>query len=220
MAVFDGEASGYDNWFNTKLGKLVEKVETDLVLSYFEGENGLKVLDFGCGTGLYSFLLSNLGHDVTAYDISEDMLVKAKEKFSDQKIDFVLGNGNKLPFADNSFDAMVSVTAFEFVEDVKMAVEEIRRVVRPGGKIVIGTINKNGEWGKLYRNDFFQEETVFGHASFLGKEELQNLELGGLKEIKESLFFSPDTPEEELSIDLEIRSKDREGSFICGMWIK
>jgi ubiquinone/menaquinone biosynthesis C-methylase UbiE len=189
MAVFDGEASGYDNWFNTKLGRLVEKVETDLVLSFWEGENGLKVLDFGCGTGLYSFLLANLGHDVTAYDISEDMLAKAKEKFSDQKIEFVLGVGNKFPFDDITFDAVVSVTAFEFIEDVKMAVAEIHRVVRPGGKIVIGTINKNGEWGKMYMKDYFQENTVFKHAKFMGNEELQNLELGEFKEIKESLFF-------------------------------
>jgi ubiquinone/menaquinone biosynthesis C-methylase UbiE len=223
MIAFDNEAKGYDLWFRTKLGSLVDKVETDLVMSFITDDQKLRILDYGCGTGNYSFKLFNLGHNLTGYDISENMLAEAKQKakIDGNNIDFILGDGKKLPFEDDSFDMAVSVTAIEFIENVNLAVSEIRRVVRPGGKIIIGTINGDSSWGELYKTDFVQKETVFKHANFLDFDKLKSLPFGNHCKIKQGLFFPPDTDESELSIELENRlSKSNKGGFICSMWTK
>ena len=67
-------------------------------------------MDVGCGPGIVSLQLSDLGYDVTALDFSENMLDKAKKNASDNGFDigFVHGNAMDLPFNDASFDAVVS----------------------------------------------------------------------------------------------------------------
>ena len=69
-----------------------------------------KVLDVGTGTGIMAAVMSSLGHEVTAVDIAENMIEKAKENLYslNLKAEFVCTNSDELPFIDNKFDVICS----------------------------------------------------------------------------------------------------------------
>ena len=192
MIAFDNEANIYDDWYLTKLGSLVDQVQKNLVMELLNPKQGELILDLGCGTGNYSIPLTEVGCKVIGVDHSPNMLNVAKEKTKaiGLDIEYHLSEADKLDFPDNHFDAVVSVTAFEFIKDIEKVFSELMRVVKPSGRIILGTINAHGDWGKLYMSDYFQKETVFKYATLLSKNDLQSLSPNNFIELKESLFLS------------------------------
>ncbi len=223
MIVFDKEAGTYDGWYQTKKGRLIDEVETSLAMELLQPKRGMKILDIGCGTGNYSIKLAEAGCVVTAIDVSQKMLDIAIEKTKSRKlnIDFRIGQVENLDFVNDLFDAVVSVTAIEFFDDVEKGFEEMFRVAKNDAPIVVGTINRESAWGELYETPWFQENSVFKYANLVGKSMLNKIKQDHLVDFSESLFFLPDTPDEELCLDLEntLRNKNR-GGFICGLWKK
>ena len=223
MIPFDKEAIDYDKWYDTKLGNLVDTVETELVMDMLLPKKDMRILDAGCGTGNFSFKLAKKGCMITGVDISENMLKIAdnKKEKSGLPVEFIKADSRKLPFSDNTFDAAVSVVAVEFIDDVRAVIDELLRVTKQNGKVVVGTINRESDWGKLYESDFFQENTVFKHARFLDKTTLTGIRKNEFIEVKECLFFSPDTEEQKLDINLERKTEyTGQGGFICALWKK
>lgn len=103
----------------------------------------LKCLDLGCGPGLFSTLLAKLGHKVTAFDYSEDMLEQAKMNFTEcaVSVETVQGDAQNLPFEDNTFDYIVSRNVMWVMEQPERAYSEWLRVLRPGGRMMIVDAN-------------------------------------------------------------------------------
>jgi len=105
---------------------------------------GESVLDVGSGPGfLAAEMASEVGPmgRVSGIDISQTMLEMAQEKCSGLSmaapIDFQLGDATKLPFPNATFDAAVSIQVYEYVADVDAALSEARRVLKPGGRILV-----------------------------------------------------------------------------------
>ena len=223
MIAFDPEAKDYDNWYTTKLGKFVDDIETKTSLHLLNPRESMRILDVGCGTGNFSIKLSQLGCSVVGIDVSENMLEIAKKKSArlNLNIKFLHGNSEELPFDDESFDAVISITAIEFFTNWGKSIKEMLRVIKKEGSLVIGTINKNSSWGKLYSTTYFKENTVFKYANFLNKEDLSNIGKDKLTQSRTCLFIPPDTIEENFSMELETNlSKLNEGGFICCLWKK
>lgn len=107
-------------------------------------QRGERVLDIGSGPG---FLAAEMAIEVgptgriSGVDISEHMLAMARERCSKPNFgaafDFQLADATKLPFGDGSFDAVVSTQVYEYVANVDSALEEARRVLRPGGRLLV-----------------------------------------------------------------------------------
>jgi SAM-dependent methyltransferase len=98
------------------------------------GGRRLRILDAGCGTGAMAIKLAELG-DVTAMDFSHDALQFCRER---DLSDLVAGSVNELPFADASFDVVVSLDVLcHRSVDEKQAAGELARVLRPGGLLVL-----------------------------------------------------------------------------------
>ncbi|MEU6995355.1 methyltransferase domain-containing protein [Streptomyces sp. NPDC046465] len=108
---------------------------------------GSTLLDVGCGPG---YLLSELREDtgptgrVCGIDISESMLALARERCADATasaargaVDLRTGRAESIPFPDATFDAAVAVQVYEYVEDIGRALDELFRVLRPGGRAVV-----------------------------------------------------------------------------------
>jgi ubiquinone/menaquinone biosynthesis C-methylase UbiE len=99
-----------------------------------DGQGG-RLLEVGCGIGVDSIQLARCGFDVTAVDLTESALAVARE-FAERRrvtIDFRLGNAEGLDFPDASFDVVYSFGVLHHTPDIEAAVEEVRRVLRPGG---------------------------------------------------------------------------------------
>jgi len=223
MSIFNETAQQYDEWYKEKKGGFIDKIETDLAFAMIETYEGMKILDIGCGTGNFSMKLAKMGCRVTGIDVSQKMLDVARAKASQGALDiaFITMDAADLKFADNEFDAVVSMAAFEFIKDVKIAVSEIFRVVKAGGQILIGTINRESEWGEFYRLDEVREGSVFKYAEFKSLEEIMSWKPEKLLKTGECLYVSPFAEESLFNDETEEQSsKGKRGGFICALWEK
>jgi ubiquinone/menaquinone biosynthesis C-methylase UbiE len=163
---FDDWPDRYDRWFETPVGKAVLKYETELVLELLRPGRGEWILDAGSGTGIFTQEVLARGAEVIGLDISLAMLVRAAEKAALRRAQAdrgpipvragekasarpwrgVMADMATLPFVDGAFDKVVSVTALEFVADEKRAVTEMFRVTKPGGVVVVATLNGLSPW--------------------------------------------------------------------------
>lgn len=109
-----------------------------LILSHAPQKAVLRVLDIGTGPGFFAINLALAGHEVTAVDVTEEMLeyAKANAESYGAKVDFVLHRGESLPFADGSFDLIVNRNVIWNLEYPKEALAEWNRVLAPGGRMV------------------------------------------------------------------------------------
>ena len=102
------------------------------------------ILDIGTGTGVVALQAAQLidSGKVTGIDLSEEMLAKAKNKAArlkvEQKVHFIQMDAESLNFDDEKFDAVVSLFALLHFPEPLTALEEIYRILRPGGRMVIG----------------------------------------------------------------------------------
>ena len=95
------------------------------------------VLDFGCGTGNVSFRSARSGLQAFSMDTSLGMLKNVKNRLRSLGVICVNGDGEKLPFKEGSFDAVVCMGVLHHVKRKKEAISEMIRVIKPGGKIYI-----------------------------------------------------------------------------------
>lgn len=215
--VFDEFFDGYDAWYNTRIGAFVDKVETEAAFRLLSPKSGIRVLDAGCGTGNFSIKLSRMGCDVTGIDVSENMLAQAVQKaYGEQQVRFLKMDAAQIGFSDNFFDAVLCMAAFEFIPNPQEVYNEFKRVVKPGGVVVIGTIQKGGDWEKLYSSEVCSG-TAYANASFKTKDDIISLDRSCLSAVEECLFVPPGLSEEAYTDETEStgKSKGLTGGFVC-----
>jgi len=93
-----------------------------------------KLLDIGCGSGLFSSLANQKGAKVIGIDASEPLIIQAKLR--EPTIDFLTGEMESLPFADGSFDTVCGFNSFQYAASVENALIEAKRVLKPHGALV------------------------------------------------------------------------------------
>ena len=101
---------------------------------------GDRVLDAACGTGDLAIIASKAGGEVTGLDFSEAMLVRARRK--KPELEWIRGDVLALPFDDDSFDAATVGFGVRNVADLPGAIAELRRVLKPGGRLAILEITR------------------------------------------------------------------------------
>jgi ubiquinone/menaquinone biosynthesis C-methylase UbiE len=100
------------------------------------------VLDIGCGSGHGSHTLASKFKEVYAVDISEEAISYAKKYWNLPNIKFTIGDSLSIPFPEDKFDVVVAFEVFEHLTDWKKFLLEIKRVLKPTGKLYISTPNK------------------------------------------------------------------------------
>ncbi|CNB75281.1 class I SAM-dependent methyltransferase [Yersinia intermedia] len=98
-----------------------------------------RLLDLGCGAGHASFTAAAVVKSVVSYDLSAQMLQVVSQAATDKKltnIDVQQGLAESLPFDDQSFDIVISRYSAHHWHDVGQALREVKRVLRPGGKVI------------------------------------------------------------------------------------
>ena len=136
---------------------------------------GQRVLDAGCGAGAGAGILSRAGaSEVVGVDIAPEAISTAMERYG-SVASFMLGDLTALPFDSESFDVVVSFETIQHVADPGRALEELRRVLRPEGILLVSTVNSNGAaatnpsgLGELTSGELsHQLRRFFGHVRML-----------------------------------------------------
>lgn len=104
--------------------------------------SGLHVLDAACGEGYGSHLLAAKALKVTGIDISATAIAHARAKYTAANLGFVEADCSNTPFDDQSFDCIVSFETLEHLQDHQALLREFRRVLKPGGFLVISSPDK------------------------------------------------------------------------------
>ena len=136
-----GLSEGYAKWapeYDAEANPLIP-LEEPVVLELIGDVAGKDVLDAACGTGRYAFLLAQSGARVCGLDASEEMLAEARRKAEQLglSVDLRLGDVARLPFSDDSFDLAICALAFCHLPDIRPAVAELARVLRPRGRLIV-----------------------------------------------------------------------------------
>jgi demethylmenaquinone methyltransferase/2-methoxy-6-polyprenyl-1,4-benzoquinol methylase len=134
VAMFDEVAHGYDR---TRSRLWLGRMNTWGVhmAAAARARPGDRILDVAAGTGTSGLALSARGARVTACDVSPGMLSVGRRRHP--AMDFVVGDGRRLPFADGAFDAVTISFGLRNIADPGTALAEMRRVTRPGGRLVV-----------------------------------------------------------------------------------
>lgn len=177
-------AKEYDAYYQTETGKKVNEIEESIISGLLKKIPRSEMLELGCGTGHWTNFFTNKGFNVTAMDISDEMLKLAKHK--NIKADFIKSDSQDIPFPDNSFSVVSSITMLEFVENQEKVLKEIYRVLKPGGWFILGSLNANSEIGKNKEND-----DTFRMAKLLNKDEInKKLVLFGKPKMNFGVYFT------------------------------
>ncbi len=115
-------------------------------------EPGQSVLDVACGTGVVSVTAARSGAQVRALDLSPALLEHARKnaQIAGTKIEFVEGDVEALPYADESFDVVLSQFGHMFAPRPDVAASEMLRVLRPGGRIAFSTWPPDQILGRIF----------------------------------------------------------------------
>lgn len=219
--IFDPWPVKYDQWFQTPIGRLVEEYESGLILELLQILPGERILDAGCGSGLFTRHLLAAGAQVEGLEISLPMLRRAKERSAGYPFRSIQGDMLHLPFQDNRFDKFLSVTAIEFIEDAGAAVQEAFRVTKPGGSIVVATLNSLSPWASRRKEAAKKGHPLFKHAVFRSPGEMKGLApIEGI--VKTAIHFQRD---EDPRLAKEVEEAGRleglmTGAFLAARWAK
>lgn len=114
---------------------------------------GERVLDVACGSGNLSFPAARAGCVVTGVDIATNSIetARARAKAEDLKIKFDEGDAESLPYADASFDTVVTMFGAMFAPRPELVAAELKRVCRPGGRIAMANWTPSGFIGQMFK---------------------------------------------------------------------
>ncbi len=197
-SVFDKQAERYDEWFDDNEFTYLTELEALKKLVPASG----KGLEVGVGTGRFALPL-NISVGI---DPSFEMLRIAKRR----GIRVVAGEGENLPSGGEKFDYVLLMITLCFVKNPQKVIRESKRVIKNGGEIVVGIIDKNGLLGKFYQE---KDSPFYKIAKFYtAKECIKLLEKNRFKNITtyQTIFSSPQVIN---GIDV-IKQGYGEGSFV------
>ncbi|MCJ1707729.1 class I SAM-dependent methyltransferase [Microbacterium sp. VKM Ac-2923] len=135
--MFDQVAAAYDRT-NSVLSLGNDRLWRVATLRAVAPKKGERILDLAAGTGTSSMAFVPSGAHVVAADFSRGMIAEGRRRHGDvPNLEFVQADATDLPFRDGEFDAVTMSFGLRNVNDPRRALRELRRVTRPGGRIVV-----------------------------------------------------------------------------------
>lgn len=192
----EGLPAAYAAWRGSVLGQVTDALEHDLILELVGPAAGLHILDVGCGDGVLVLDLAARGAQATGVDASAQMIAAAQMRAQriGRNASFELAKAEALPFAPHTFDVVVAVTVLCFIDDAAGAVREMTRVLKPGGRLIVGELGRYSSWAAVRRVKGWLDSPTWRRARFRSPSELRRLAADtGLVEVslKGAIFYPP-----------------------------
>jgi ubiquinone/menaquinone biosynthesis C-methylase UbiE len=187
LEVFEKLTERYEEWFEKN--RLAYLSELKGVKSLLPGGRGIEI---GVGTGRFA---KPLGIEF-GIDPSISMLKVARRR----KINVIGGIGEHLPIIDNSFDFALITTTLCFLKDVEKTLNEIKRILREKGYIILAFIDKKSFLGNLYMKKK-EKSPFYKFANFYSAKEV-------IEKLKKAGFSKPKTKQTLFSLPEELKKID------------
>ena len=145
--------------------RMMQAFYKDVALDVAREVSGGRILDVGTGPGYLPLRISEVlpGSEVIGIDVSEDMIRVARKNAEGKNVKFLVGNANKMPFEDDSFDLVVSTGSLHHWRNPVNVLNEIYRVLRPGRKALIYDL-----WGEAPKELLRGKLTELGYGFTVG----------------------------------------------------
>lgn len=200
IKIFEELAQEYDKWFEKN--KFVYKSEIKALKKFIPKDS--KGLEVGVGTGRFAIPL-NIKVGVEPAKAMADIARKRGIKVYETKAE-------ELHFDDKQFDFVLMVTTICFLENPVQAFQEVRRVLKSGGHVIIGMIDKDSHLGKIYESKK-HDSKFYRYAHFYSVNQvvewLRELGYGNIK-ICQTIFKNP----KEINAIESIKEGYGEGGFV------
>ncbi len=142
-------------WMSGDYGHFARYLEAGALefLSRIQIEPGARVLDVACGAGQTAIPMSRAGAKVIGVDIATNLIEQARAHAQAENLDarFDEGDAEMLPYEDGSFDIVISLIGAMFAPRPERVAAELKRVCRPGGKIIMGNWTPSGFVGQMFK---------------------------------------------------------------------
>jgi SAM-dependent methyltransferase len=152
-ANFFEAATAYDAWFDSPLGVACLASETRLLATAGGELAGKCIVEIGCGTGRFLFGMAADTRMAVGIDRDSAMLRVARQKaplYATARCTWLQGDGSAIPFANDSFDLVFENTVLCSCPDPVPLLQEMVRVCKPGGTVLLGELNPSAPW-QLWR---------------------------------------------------------------------
>src|SRR3972149_9833904 len=181
IAVFDRFAREYDQWFIENSFAYMSEVEA--IRSYIP-DSGLGV-EVGAGSGRFSISFGI----TTGIEPSEEMARLAQSR----GLFIIRALAEELPFADETIDYVLMVTVICFLTDLPTAIKEVRRVLKPAGRLIIGFIDRESHVGKRYESIKDSSRFYKGARFYAVPNVMDILKSSGFHDLQvcQTLFINP-----------------------------
>ncbi|GLI52772.1 class I SAM-dependent methyltransferase [Thermodesulfovibrio yellowstonii] len=205
---FENYATQYDAWYDSERGKIVYENEKRCLKRIINDCKG-KVLEVGVGTGRFAVI----AEEAFGVDVARAPLRIAKSR----GIKVIQAKAEELPFRDKAFCCVMFIVTLCFVKKPLLALSEANRVLKDKGKIIIGDVFLDSEWGRFYEQKKREGHVFYRFAKFYSFEDFRKIvNSAGLRikrvfgSLKKSPFEEP-SPEEPEAVSYEVSSY----GFLC-----
>ena len=152
---------------------------------------GKRVLDYGCGSGYGSARIAKNAIHVDAVDVADDAIAYAQAHYATENIAFhCCAPDSRLPFSDQSFDTVLSFQVFEHIQKTAHYLSEIRRVLKPGGELILVTPDRStrllpwqSPWNRWHIKEYSTKSLRKCLGSFFPEVHIQHM--SGRKDVIE-----------------------------------
>jgi demethylmenaquinone methyltransferase/2-methoxy-6-polyprenyl-1,4-benzoquinol methylase len=162
--MFDNISGNYD-LLNRILSMGIDVSWRKKVVKSVQKENPATILDIATGTGDLAIAMAKAtSAKITGFDLSAGMLEVGKKKVAEQKLDkqieMIQGDAENMPFADNSFDVITVAFGVRNFENLEKGLDEIYRVLKPGGKFIILEFSQPESFPMKQLYDFYSRHIL------------------------------------------------------------
>jgi SAM-dependent methyltransferase len=166
------DAEQYEKWFCSPQGQRVLALEKDLFKKVWTPVAPQRVLEVGCGSGIFLEWFISQGHMVAGLEPSSASLDLARRRLGSKAL-LEKGFAENLPYEDNEFDTVALITCLEFVDDPFLSLKEAFRVARRN--VLLGVLNKFSMGRLQYGIQRFWKDSIFNNARFFSVFQLNRM---------------------------------------------